>query len=195
MWLIVGLGNPGAEYALTRHNAGFMAVDVLASAARVTIDELQCYSLIGKGRFAGEPVVLAKPLTFMNRSGEAVSCLLKLLKLGPSNLLVIHDDMDLPCGTLRLKPAGGAGGHKGMESIIQAIGTSEFGRLRIGIGKPARGKEIDYVLSPFSEEEYALVSEQLSRVPEIVGSLLARGYNYTMSTYNKKADAAIDSTR
>lgn len=195
MWLIVGLGNPGVEYARTRHNAGFMAVDVLAAASRAKVDELVCYSLVGRGRLAGAELVLAKPVTFMNRSGEAVRCLVERYGLDLSRLLVVYDDMDLPTGTVRLKQAGGSGGHRGMESIIGALGTSQFGRLRIGIGKPPKGAEVDYVLSPFADAEEELVRTQLERLPELVGALVTRGYNYAMSTFNRRADGAIEPAR
>lgn len=186
MFLIAGLGNPGEEYAETRHNIGFKAVDILSQHYRIPLKELKCHSLIGRGRIAGNEVILAKPLTFMNNSGEAIKCLMQKFALQENEVLVIYDDLDLPHGVLRIRPAGGSGGHKGIESIIKALGTNRFGRIRIGIGRPEDGNEVDYVLSPFTDEERAIIEEKLKLIPEVVASLLTRGYNFTMSTYNRR---------
>lgn len=186
MFLIAGLGNPGEEYADTRHNIGFKAIDVLSARFRIELKELKCRSLVGKGRIAGKEVILAKPLTYMNNSGEAVICLKQMFNLDNDGIIVIYDDLDLPLGTLRVRPSGGSGGHKGLDSIINALGTSHFGRIRIGIDRPDEGNEVDYVLSSFTEEEKAVMEEKLKLIPEIVASLLTRGYNYTMSTYNRR---------
>lgn len=186
MFLIAGLGNPGEEYAETRHNIGFKAIDILSTHYRIPLKELKCRSLIGRGRIAGNEVVLAKPLTYMNNSGEAIKCLMQKFGLRENEVLVIYDDLDLPAGVLRIRPAGGSGGHRGIESIIKAIGTNRFGRIRIGIGRPDDGDEVGYVLSPFTDEEKALMDEKLKLIPEIVASLFTRGYNFTMSNYNRR---------
>jgi len=154
VYLIAGLGNPGREYRENRHNAGFMAVDQLAQAWGIQLTRVQSRALVGSGTVSGRRVVLAKPQTFMNLSGEAVSALLHFYKTPLHHLLVFHDDIDLPLGTLRLRPGGGAAGQKGIQSIITRLGTPDFGRARMGIGRPAgqRGAA-SYVLQDFSRDE------------------------------------------
>ena len=137
--LVVGLGNPGDRYRDTRHNVGFRCVDRIAGDHAIELSRRQRRALIGEGVIDGHPVVVARPRTFVNRSGEAVAYLLTRYAATPDRLLVVYDDMDLPLGKLRLRPSGSAGGHNGIKSIIDAVGTREFPRLRIGIGRPARG--------------------------------------------------------
>lgn len=187
MYLVAGLGNPRKKYQRSRHNVGFQAIELLASHFNIRVDELKCMSLIGKGTISGTEVVLAKPLTFMNKSGQAIMCLKEFLNVDNSKIIVIYDDMDLPPGYLRIKPSGGSGGHKGVESIINYLKSNQFGRIRIGIGRPEGGQsEVDYVLGPFDEIQEKLVSEKLKLLPEIITAIITRGYNYTMSTYNRK---------
>jgi PTH1 family peptidyl-tRNA hydrolase len=155
--LIVGLGNPGPQYAETRHNVGFQFLDYLAQKYGLAFSTFRFNAHLAFGSIRGQEVVLAKPLTFMNLSGQAVKPLVKSLGILPSNLLVVYDDLDLPLGAVRLKPKGGSGGHRGMQSIIDALGHSDFPRLRFGIGRPARGDPVDYVLGEFSEEEKAAI--------------------------------------
>lgn len=171
--LIVGLGNPGPEYGASRHNVGFWVVDLLAAQHRIRVTRKGHYSLVGNGFICGEPVVLAKPQAFMNRSGLAVGALLSALGLGPGEMVVVHDDIDLPLSRLKLKTRGGDAGHLGVRSIIEALGTGEFRRLRVGVGRPAgKGEMVDYVLSPFAEEEIPLAEEAAvaaaARVCELV---------------------------
>lgn len=152
--LIVGLGNPGGEYAGTRHNAGFLAVASLAEQLRIRPSRVVHRSLVGEGQWGGYRIVLAQPQTFMNLSGPAVEGLVRTFKVELAQLLVIHDDIDLPLGRLRLRPAGGGGGHRGLQSIIDALGTREFARLRIGVGHPGCKREVaGYVLSRFDPQE------------------------------------------
>ncbi len=187
MYIIAGLGNPGKKYQSTRHNVGFQAIELLSIHFNISVDELKCMSLIGRGSIGDTEVVLAKPLTYMNKSGLAIKCLKDFFKVSSSEIIVIYDDMDIPPGSVRVKPSGGAGGHRGVESIIQSLNSREFGRLRIGIGRPETGQsEVDYVLSPFDEIQEKLVNEKLKLLPEIITSIINRGYNYTMSTYNQR---------
>ncbi|MFZ5898954.1 MAG: aminoacyl-tRNA hydrolase, partial [Bacillota bacterium] len=154
---VIGLGNPGDTYAATRHNMGFMVVDQLACILNIRVSTRQCFSLTGEARRGNAALVLAKPQTFMNLSGRAAAALLDRFGLFTSEMLVVCDDMDLPFGRLRLKAKGGSGGHRGMQSIIESLGTDQFPRLRVGIG---RGEDVvDYVLGRFSEEEQAVLAE------------------------------------
>src|SRR5262245_59967906 len=159
-YLIVGLGNPGRDYAKTRHNIGFRCVDAIAAANGMTFSKRQTKALIADGLIAGRKVLLAKPQTFMNLSGQAVRGLMDFCKIPQANLLVISDDMDLPAGTLRIREKGGAGGQKGLKSIIEHRGTQEFARLRVGLGRPpGRMDPADYVLQDFDKSEAILVVE------------------------------------
>jgi PTH1 family peptidyl-tRNA hydrolase len=148
LFLLVGLGNPGMQYALTRHNVGFWVIDEIASRAKVSLKKVCCQSYIAQTSLAGKKVILAKPLTYMNRSGLAVRGLLQFFSLQPDNLLVIYDDLDLPLGRLRLRSRGGSGGHRGMASIIALLGNENFARVRLGIDRPGGLEEgAGYVLA------------------------------------------------
>ena len=190
LFLIVGLGNPGIKYAFTRHNAGFLVIDELASRSKARLREVRGQSCIARTFVAGREVILAKPLTFMNRSGIAVAALLRLFSLGRENLLVVYDDLDLPSGRIRLRASGGSGGHKGMASIIALLQSEEIARLRLGIGRPDSseesigGSEIDYVLSPFSPAEEKIVLEAVLRAADAVEVFLTRGLEEAMNRYN-----------
>ena len=152
--MIVGLGNPGPAYRHTRHNFGFLAIDELANACGIQVKRLKFKAMIGEGRYAESKLILVKPMTFMNESGKAVSPLLRFYKLPISNLLVIHDDLDLPLGTLRLRPSGGTSGQRGMASIITQLGTQDFPRMRLGISRPPGQMDpVDYVLKDFLPSE------------------------------------------
>ncbi|MDF9407717.1 aminoacyl-tRNA hydrolase [Pelotomaculum isophthalicicum JI] len=188
MKLIVGLGNPGSEYAKTRHNIGFMVVDRLAPVLGVTVGKKLFKALVGQGQINGERVVLAKPQTYMNLSGDAVGALLNWFKLTASDLLVIYDDLDLRCGKLRLRPGGGSGGHRGMQSIIRAIGTDSFPRVRVGIGRPPEpGYEtIDYVLGHFSDEEAAVLEEALGLASDAAICAVREGIEPAMNLFNRR---------
>jgi len=192
MFLIVGLGNPGRLYLHNRHNVGFHVVDLLAKRHGLSFAHRKAKALIASGRIGQADVVLAKPQTFMNRSGTAVAPLLQWLHLTPADLLVIYDDLDLPMGTLRLRPNGSAGGHHGMESIIAELGSREFPRLRIGIGRPASSRLPDdvanYVLADFSAGERARMSEVYARAADAIESVLSDGLTVAMSRYNTRND-------
>src|SRR4030042_5941742 len=158
MYLIFGLGNPGNRYRLTRHNIGFMVLETLAAGLEIDLKQKSFNALWGKGKIANKIVLLAMPQTYMNLSGNAVRELLMFFKADINNLIVIHDDLDLPFGTIRLKTGGGNAGHKGLESIIENLGSSDFMRIRIGIGKPAEKARIEsYVLERFEPKEEALL--------------------------------------
>jgi len=175
-WLIAGLGNPGPEYAGNRHNAGFMVADVLAErmGARFTRDRSR--AAVATGRLAGFPVTLAKPLTFMNLSGRPVAALRTFYKIPPERIVVVHDELDLPFGTIRLKQGGGDNGHNGLRSVTAALGTREYFRVRVGIGRPpGRMDPADFVLHDFSAAERKLVPEVLERAADATEALLQRG--------------------
>lgn len=182
MKLIVGLGNPGAQYKFTRHNAGFMVVDRLSGAAGATVNRRCCSSLVGEGRLDGVRVALAKPQTYMNLSGLAVSALCRHYRVGPADLLVICDDLDLDFGRIRLRPKGGSGGHLGLTSIISALGSSDFPRVRIGIGKA--GDASDHVLSEFAPEDRPALEEVLSTAALAAACACREGLEQAMSRFN-----------
>jgi PTH1 family peptidyl-tRNA hydrolase len=188
MKLIVGLGNPGREYAGTRHNIGFMVVDRLASVLGVTVEGKMCKALVGQGRINGEKVVLAKPQTYMNLSGDAVGALVNWFKLTAADLLVIYDDLDLASGKLRLRAGGGSGGHKGMQSIIQALGTDGFPRVRVGIGRPPEPgyATADYVLGHISNDEATVLKEALSLASDAVVCTVREGIERAMNLFNRR---------
>ena len=193
MKLIVGLGNPGFLYARNRHNVGFMCVSYLARTQGIRYDKKQGHARTGIGNIAGSRVVLARPQTYMNASGESVSALLRNLNIAPSDLTVIHDDLDLPTGKIRLRLGGSSGGHKGIDSIIARIGTRDFHRIRVGIGRPdidegtpAVKEEavVAYVLTDFSSEEKKIIDEVMPQVSEAIVCLLAEGLTAAMNKYN-----------
>src|SRR5438552_1736530 len=164
-YLIVGLGNPGREYEKTRHNVGFRFVDALAAAHGMTFSKKQSKALVADGTIGDHKVLLAKPQTYMNLSGEAVRGLMDFYKIPLSNLLVVSDDLDIPAGTLRIREKGGAGGQKGLKSIIEHLGTPEFARMRVGIGRPpGRMDPAAYVLQDFDKSNAILLIETLDRV-------------------------------
>lgn len=183
--LVVGLGNPGSEYAGTRHNAGFWVVDRLAADLGVSVRRKSFSALLGDGAHGGQKVYLLKPQTYMNRSGESVAAAARYFGLEPGEVLVVCDDLDLPLGRLRIRPKGGAGGHRGLTSIIQQLGTSDFPRLRIGIGRPDDKSEVvDYVLGGLSAAEQETLSEAVERAAAAVNLWLAEGLEAAMNRYN-----------
>ena len=190
MNLIVGLGNPGKEYAGHRHNLGFRCINHLAKAHGIGVDKRQCQAQVGAGRMAGVPVVLAKPKTFMNLSGESVRLLMERYKAKREDLVVIHDDLDLPPGRIRLYANGGPGGHKGVASIISALGSRDFVRIRVGVGRPPLGMDpVDYVLLDFSPTEREVIEEAIARVGEAVPFMLKEGLAAAMNRFNQKETA------
>lgn len=184
-FLIIGLGNPGREYQNTRHNIGFMAVDLLAKRMNVDFTRAKLKALVTDGNLVGKKIILAKPQTFMNKSGHSTNSLLKFYKLSHQNLLVIYDDVDLPFDTLRIKPSGGSAGHKGMGSIIEQLGTNDFPRLRLGIGRPAGVKQAaNYVLKPFNKGESEILDIYLARAADAIQAFLTYGIDYAMTNFN-----------
>src|SRR4051812_21182127 len=169
MLLVVGLGNPGKEYAAHRHNVGFMAVDELASRVRAVSFRDKFSGEYAKAEIAGEPAILLKPMTFMNESGRSVQPAMAFFKVAPKDLIVLHDELDLPFGDVRLKMGGGHAGHNGLRSIMASVGNGDFGRVRVGIGRPPpgfRGDVADYVLSGFDPVERASLPDLLKRAVE-----------------------------
>jgi PTH1 family peptidyl-tRNA hydrolase len=196
--LIVGLGNPGIEYQFTPHNAGFLAVDRIAEYCGVTLANRRGRALTAKATLAGQEVLLAKPETFMNLSGLSVAALVRELEItipsGSTNpdAIVIYDELDLPLGTIRIRERGSANGHNGVKSISGALGTEEWLRIRIGVGKPALadGREVkaggtDYLLSPMRKQELAVLDEVLDRVRSAVEVVLTRGVSAAMNEFNR----------
>ncbi len=183
MLLIVGLGNPGREYERTRHNAGFMLVDLLANDAGIKLDK-KGKGVWGKGRIAGQEVVLLKPQTFMNLSGEAVQEVRAFYKVQTGSMIVAYDDCDLPLGKLRIRKDGGSGGHRGVNSIITALGSKDFPRIRLGVGRPPHGDTANYVLSPFTKDEQPALDEMLCRGKESVDVFITGGIDQAMNMFN-----------
>ena len=187
--LIVGLGNPGREYASNRHNVGFMTADRWAAAHGISFNKIQHHAIIAQGRSAaggGERrIIIAKPQTFMNESGRAVGALLRFYKIPVEQLLVIYDELDLPFGVIRLRPDGGAGGHNGMRSIIQHLGGNQFARLRLGIGRPpGRMDPAAFVLQDFNRDETGELDTLLDRAGQAIDTFLAAGIAAAMNQFN-----------
>jgi len=188
-YLIVGLGNPERKYDATRHNIGFRCVDALAATHGLAFDKRQAKARVALGQIGAFSVILAKPQTYMNLSGEAVSGLARFYKVDPANLLVIFDDMDIPLGTLRIRKNGGASGQKGMKSIIAHMGTQEFPRIRFGIGRPpGRMDPAAYVLLPFKADEEILVIETIERIQKAIATWLSDGIENAMNWHNGSAE-------
>jgi PTH1 family peptidyl-tRNA hydrolase len=188
-YLIVGLGNPGPKYAANRHNVGFMCLERLAAAHSLTFDKRQKRAHVALGAIRGLRVVLAQPQTFMNDSGQAVVPLAQFYQVPPARLLVVYDDLDLPPGMLRLRPEGSSGGHKGMHSIIEQLGSSDFARLRIGIGRPPGQMDAAaYVLQDFSADEMPLIEKALERAVAAIETWLVEGVVMAMSRHNSGTD-------
>jgi len=187
-YLIVGLGNPGRTYTNNRHNVGFRCVEYLASAHSLSFNRRQKRASIALGPILRRSVVLAKPRTFMNKSGVPVASLTRFYRVPLDRLLVVYDDLDLPLGTTRMRPLGGSGGHRGMKSIIKQLGSRQFPRLRIGIGRPpGRMDPADYVLQDFSDEEGTLLEGTLEQATAAIETWLIEGVDEAMSEYNRSA--------
>ena len=182
---VIGLGNPGEEYRLTRHNVGFHVVDVLAARIDVDIRRPEYRALTAEGILGRSMVLLMKPQTYMNASGRSAAEALQDLGLSPERLVVVYDDLDLPTGRLRIRASGGAGGHRGVASIIAEIGTGDFARVRVGVGRPRPGTPvIDHVLSPFDPEELEIVEGAVALAADAVEHLVNEGVRSTMDTVN-----------
>ena len=187
MNLIVGLGNPGRGYTHNRHNVGFMCLNHFARMQGIRFDKKQGQARIGVGEVAGSKVVVARPQTYMNLSGQSVSRLVKKFNINFDNLLVVHDDLDLPLGKIRIRQGGGSGGHKGVDSIVTWLGSQDFLRLRVGIGRPVEISETDivaYVLNDFTPSEKQAIAKVLPRVSEAILCLLTEGLMAAMNKYN-----------
>ena len=182
---IVGLGNPGVQYASTRHNIGFMAIDELADRFNISVRDSKCKALVGEGRVGTEKVVLIKPMTYMNLSGETVRAFMDYYKASLDDLIVLYDDMDTEVGKIRLRYQGSAGGHNGIKSIIQHTGTQSFNRVRLGISRPAPGRDIaDYVLQAFSKSDRDPVQQAIERTCDAVEFSLTHTFEQTMAKFN-----------
>jgi PTH1 family peptidyl-tRNA hydrolase len=191
MKLIVGLGNPGKTYARNRHNAGFLCLNYFARLHSIRFDRRQCQARVGIAQVRGEKLLLARPGTFMNLSGKSVACLVHKHNIPLSDVLVIHDDLDLPLGKIRLRQSGSSGGHKGMNSIISALGSEDFPRIRVGIGRPQAEKQsisedavVNYVLSDFSPQEEAIIKPVIPKVAEAIDCFLSEGIKAAMNKFN-----------
>ena len=184
-YLIAGLGNIGEEYKNTRHNVGFMVLDAVATASNISFTERR-YGFVSEVKYKNASVVLLKPSTLMNRSGNAVRYWLQKEKISPENLLVIADDIAIPTGSIRLRSKGSPGGHNGLASISEVLGTDNFARLRIGIGNSfSRGGQINYVLGDWSDDELSVIKKRLPLAVDFVRSFVVAGCELTMTAYNK----------
>jgi PTH1 family peptidyl-tRNA hydrolase len=191
MKLIIGLGNPGKTYAHNRHNVGFRCLNYFARLHSIRFDHRQCRARVGIVEVRREKLLLAKPGTFVNLSGSSVACLVHKHGISLSDLLVIYDDLDLPLGKIRLRQSGGSGGHKGMNSIISALGSEDFPRIRVGIGRPQAEEQsvsedtiINYVLSDFPSQEEAIMKPVIATVSEAIDCFLTEGIEAAMSKFN-----------
>lgn len=186
-WLFLGLGNPGKQYENTRHNIGFLVIQTLSRGCGIPLDKKQRHAVWGLGTLSGENkhvlIALGKPLTFMNRSGLGAKALLSLFEIPVQRLVVIYDDMDLELGRVRVKPKGGPGSHNGMASVIEALGTEDFPRVRIGIGSP-KGSGVEYVLSAFLPEEMPIIDVSIQRASLACQLIALHGVDFAMNRIN-----------
>lgn len=183
-WFI-GLGNPGSQYAGTRHNIGFMAIDRLAEKLEIKVDQNQCKAQIGQGRVSGDKIALIKPMTYMNLSGESVRAFMDFYKVKIEDMIVLYDDLDTPFGEMRLRYKGGSGGHNGIKSIIQHLGTQDFNRIRLGISRPPEGYNVaDYVLSSFAKNDRKELDRVLDLSCEALVYTLENSFDKVMAKFN-----------
>lgn len=187
MYLIIGLGNPGKQYEATRHNIGFLVIEQLANMHGIALNQKKHKAIYGSGYIEGQKVILAKPQTFMNLSGESVRELADFYKVDPEDILVIFDDISLDVGQLRLRKKGSAGGHNGIKSIIQHLGSQDFPRIKVGVGeKPAGWDLADHVLAPFPKEQREEVSASILDAAKACGTILSDGLEGAMNLFNRK---------
>jgi PTH1 family peptidyl-tRNA hydrolase len=192
MKLIAGLGNPGKNYAHNRHNLGFQCINYIAKKHSITVKQIQCQSKTGKGKIEGSDVILARPRTYVNNSGNAIASLMRKHHIPIQDIVIIYDDMDLPVGKIRIRPGGNPGGHKGIKSIISSLGSRDFCRIKIGIGRPIADEAnkieesdiIDYVLSNFSTEEQKKIDDAFQRATEAVECIISDGVTAAMNKFN-----------
>ena len=203
MWLVVGLGNPGEEYAKTRHNIGFMLIDLIQKTFPVSPFQQNQWSYLRQANIKNTNVLLVQPQTYMNRSGLAVEEVLQQYDETPDHLIVIYDDLDLEPGRLRIRPRGGHGGHRGIKSIIEHLGTNQFVRMRIGIGRPqfdatqqepsSRQHVVDYVLQPFQQDEQLIITEVMTRSVSAIEYIVSEQIQIAMNLYNRNEFQEISS--
>ena len=187
MWLIAGLGNPGRRYEYTRHNVGFRVIDWLSRGSEIPLSKQGFFAKWGKGLWVNQEVIIAKPQTYMNLSGESISRLVKFFKIDPAQLIVIHDDLDLDFGLIRIREKGGDGGHKGVRSIIEHVGSGEFIRVRLGIGRPDNKEDgTDYVLSRFDMNQKETLRAQMEQAADAVRTIITEGTAKAMNQFNRK---------
>lgn len=185
MKMLVGLGNPGRKYELTKHNVGFLVADLLADELNTEIKQKKDNALYAEARVINEKLLIVKPQTYMNLSGEAVGALARFYRILPEEIIVIYDDLDLEVGKIRIRSKGTSGGHNGIKSLIQHLGTTEFPRIKLGIGRTYPGwKTPDYVLSPFNDEEWKLIEPAIVKAKDAVLELLKNGVVSAMNRYN-----------
>ena len=194
MIVVLGLGNPGTAYTGSRHNVGYRCVDILSKQYGIPLDQRRRHAVLGEGAMEGEPVVLARSRTYMNLSGIAARYLLDRYRLPPSNLLAIYDERDLPVGQIRIRPRGSSAGHNGANSIIQELGSTDFPRLRIGIGQPVQQDAVDFVLGRFTPQESEVVEETLTRAAEAVTWIVRCGIDPAMNNFNQRVQDTDDRT-
>jgi PTH1 family peptidyl-tRNA hydrolase len=194
MKLIVGLGNPGKSYARSRHNVGFRCLNYFARRHSVRLDRRQCRARVGVAQVSSQRVLLARPGTFVNLSGQSVACLVNKHHVHLGDLLVVYDDLDLPLGKIRLRQSGSSGGHRGMNSIISALGCGDFPRVRVGIGRPSVEKQsiseddvVNYVLSDFSPQEQTVIGPAIARTAEAIECFLTEGIEAAMNEFNQRS--------
>ena len=191
MFLVAGLGNPGEQYAATPHNLGFLVVERLAARHAIRMTRKECQALLGQGTIGGKPVLLAKPQTFMNLSGVAVKPLMERHEIAPSELILVYDELDLPWGTLRIRPKGSAAGHNGAKDVIEKLGTQEFPRVRLGVhpGHPL-SSGADYLLSRFSRQQNETLDEFIDLAADATESIIAEGAELSMTRFNRRAQGS-----
>ena len=184
MYIIVGLGNPGKQYENTRHNMGFLAVDLLAEKYNIEVNKIKFKALVGEGRIAGQKVLLVKPQTYMNLSGEAVRQAMDFYKIDPEELIVIYDDIDIPTGTFRIRKKGSPGTHNGMRNIFQHIQTNDFPRIRVGIGSGKKANLAGYVTGGISKSEQEILADVLKNSADAAACIIEKGIDKAMNEYN-----------
>jgi len=195
MFLVVGLGNPGEQYAATPHNLGFLVVDVLSARHSIRMSRLEFQAVIGQGSIGGKPVLLAKPQTYMNLSGVAVKPLMQKNEVDPKDLILVYDELALPWGSLRVRPNGSAAGHNGVQDVIDKIGTVDFPRVRLGAhpGYPlVQGTGKDYLLSRFSRQQNETLEEFIALAADATESIIAEGVSMSMTRFNRRAPGTTE---
>lgn len=186
MYVLAGLGNPGVRYDSTRHNVGFEVIDQFSRAHHIPVKKIKHKALIGEGRVAGVPVVLVKPQTYMNLSGESIQAVLHYYKVSLDRLVVVYDDIDMEVGTLRIRQQGGAGTHNGMRSLLSHLHSEGFPRVRMGVGKPTHGELADYVLGRFRPEEIPVMESAVLKAADALEAVVKDGIQKAMNLYNVK---------